>query len=260
MWRVSTAGGSVDLVGSVHVLRQGTPLPPAARIAVETADVVVFETDLDGLASASLGMLARGTLPEGTSLRDVVSESTYREVARRLDASDLDIESFSRMRPWMLGLTIASFELFKAGFSPSEGVDIRLWELAGEAGAERRALETVDEQIALFAELDREQSEAFLRYTLDDLDTLITSLDELTRAWAVGDMEELGTLLHEGFEEAPDLFDSFVTRRNRAWLPEIESLLRQGRPALVVVGALHLVGDGGLIEMLRERGYRVQQL
>ena len=58
----------------------------------------------------------------------------------------------------------------------------------------------------------------------------------------------------------PDLFERMVTVRNRAWLPRIEGLLNGDETAMVVVGALHLVGPGGLIEMLRDQGYRVEQL
>jgi uncharacterized protein YbaP (TraB family) len=51
-----------------------------------------------------------------------------------------------------------------------------------------------------------------------------------------------------------------VAGRNRNWLPQLEELLAGGEPAMAVVGALHLVGNDGLISQLRARGYRVEQL
>jgi len=67
-------------------------------------------------------------------------------------------------------------------------------------------------------------------------------------------------LLIEGFEEFPELFRKMVTDRNRSWLSPVEELIAGDRDAMVVVGALHLVGDGGLVALLREQGYTVEQL
>ena len=50
-----------------------------------------------------------------------------------------------------------------------------------------------------------------------------------------------------------------VTRRNQAWLPRVEQLLHGDGTSMVVVGALHLVGEGGLVDLLRDQGYQVEQ-
>ena len=62
------------------------------------------------------------------------------------------------------------------------------------------------------------------------------------------------------FADYPDLYEKLIGARNRAWLPAIEELLAGDRDAMVVVGAMHLVADDGIIEMLRQKGYTVTQL
>jgi hypothetical protein len=89
---------------------------------------------------------------------------------------------------------------------------------------------------------------------------MIPQLDELSRQWRAGEVEPVEALLLEGFRQFPDLFERMVTERNDAWMMPIEMLLAGEQDALVVVGALHLVGEGGVVEMLRKRGYSVEQL
>ena len=55
-------------------------------------------------------------------------------------------------------------------------------------------------------------------------------------------------------------YDRLLIERNRTWLPKIEALFARPRPAFVVVGAAHLVGPDGLLQMLKAKGYKVEQL
>ena len=79
-------------------------------------------------------------------------------------------------------------------------------------------------------------------------------------AWRSGDAARLATLLSKEFREFPALYRPLVTDRNQHWLPQIEQFLQEDRNTLVVVGALHLVGRGGLLELLRQAGYQPTQL
>ena len=67
------------------------------------------------------------------------------------------------------------------------------------------------------------------------------------------------TLL-KSFEDYPKLYDVFVAQRNRKWLPRIETFLRDNDNYLVVVGVGHLTGKDSLVGMLRQKGYKVEQL
>ena len=57
----------------------------------------------------------------------------------------------------------------------------------------------------------------------------------------------------------PEIHRKVIDDRNRRWLPQIEGLLSRGENALIVVGAAHLVGKNGIIELLKDRGYSVEQ-
>jgi hypothetical protein len=164
------------------------------------------------------------------------------------------------MKPWMAALSVAGLELARAGYQPASGLDLHFSRRAAEAGKERQALETVEQQLGLFTGLSPEESAAFLRSTLDELETMIPLLDQVAASWRVGEVKPVEDLLGSEFSEFPELRERMVAARNRAWLERIEALLAGDRDALVVVGALHLVGPEGLVALLRGRGYTVTQL
>jgi hypothetical protein len=260
LWSVERGSTTVYLLGSIHVLKEDAyPLPEAIDRSFDDAEVVVFEVDLDDMSEAALKMLAAGTLEGDENLEQVVGPTMWLEVSQHLESAGLKPAAFQRMKPWMVALSLSAFELARAGYTPGAGLDTRLNARAKAAGKMRLALETVDFQVGIFTDLDPVQSVDFLRYTLRDLDTVIPLLDELASSWRAGDVEPVEKLLLEGFEESPDLFKELVTDRNRNWLGQVEELIGGDRDALVVVGALHLVGDGGLVALLRDSGYAVEQ-
>jgi uncharacterized protein YbaP (TraB family) len=94
---------------------------------------------------------------------------------------------------------------------------------------------------------------------LDEQD-MAGDLEEITAAWRRGDLAKLESLLRSGVEESPAFFKALTTDRNLRWLPQIEAMLAHPEDDyLVVTGALHMVGEEGLVELLRRKGYKVER-
>jgi uncharacterized protein YbaP (TraB family) len=263
LWRVRSDTTTMYLLGSVHLMKSDAyPLPVVIETAFQASSRAVFEVDLgaEGTAEAALGALAAGMLPEGRTLRETVSGDTWRLVEQHAESSGLDAGSLQRMRPWMVATTLALTELQRAGYSPLDGVDRHFYRRAVEAGTPVEGLETVEFQLQLMADLTPEQDEAFLRQTVSELETVIPMVDEIVALWRAGRAGEVAALLAEGYRDHPQLFERLVSDRNAGWMPRLEELLEGPGPVFVVVGALHLVGDGGVIERLRSEGYSVEQL
>lgn len=261
MWRVAGDGGTVDLLGSIHFMKEDAyPLDAAIERAYAAADTLVFETDLDQAERAGAEMLRRGTLDGDLTLVDVIGDERSRELEAWLSERGLSVAMFNRMRPWMVALSVTAFELQRQGYLGTQGIDARFAERAANDGKRVVALETFDYQISLFADMTDVQGAEFLGYTMTELETIVPLIDDVVAAWTSGDVAAVEQLLADGFDEHPELFRKLVTDRNRRWLPEIEELLRAEGDGLVVVGALHLVGEHGLIEMLRSKGYEVEQV
>ncbi|MGH7770074.1 MAG: TraB/GumN family protein, partial [Candidatus Binatia bacterium] len=120
--------------------------------------------------------------------------------------------------------------------------------------------ETLEYQLGLFDGLPERMQEALLLQSLGDADLTEAAVAAVVKSWASGDLKTLDALLLQGMmRDHPDLYRALILDRNRAWLPKIESYLTQNENYLVVVGAAHLAGKDGLIEMLKTKGYAIEQ-
>jgi uncharacterized protein YbaP (TraB family) len=145
--------------------------------------------------------------------------------------------------------------LIQAGYEAKAGVDMQLTQSATADHKPIVALETMSEQMGFFSHLTLEEQRQFLRSTLNDLDTAGSDTAAVVRAWERGDVRELEHLFREEAAESPQLMRLLTTERNRKWLPRIASLLNDDHDDMVVVGAMHLIGDDGLVALLKRQGY-----
>lgn len=159
----------------------------------------------------------------------------------------------------MAATAVTALELQKMGFEGEFGVDRHIFEKAQESKVDIVGLETVEYQLGLFDNLPVKVQEYFLIQSLEDLENVETRIQAMVKAWEGGDVKELEALL-AGMKEYPELYQSLVVTRNHHWLPQIEQRLQKRGPVFVVVGALHLLGEEGILAALAKKGYRVEQM
>ena len=87
-----------------------------------------------------------------------------------------------------------------------------------------------------------------------------TEAAALVAAWKQGDAAKLDSLLKESLDDYPDLAQVLLYDRNARWVPRIEALLAADKDCLVIAGAAHLVGAGSVVERLKAKGYKVEQV
>jgi len=262
LWEVKGKHNTIYLLGSVHMLKVAdSALPAAALHAYAMSKFLVMELDLNGVGAESL--LESGaeleTLPEGQSLADAAGPQLYAKLLVRAQPLGLEPEILSHFQPWFAALMLQQFELAKSGFDPAAGVDEQFAVLAQADHKPIIGLETIDEQLGFFAHLSLEQQREFLRSTLQDSATPESEADAVVQAWQRGDTVKLEQLLREETNESPELYRLLTTERNRRWLPKITQLLNGDDNYLVIVGALHLIGHDGVIELLQRQGYTAVQ-
>ena len=261
-WEVKGSANTVYLLGSVHMLKPtDSALPPEVLSAYERCKALVMELDLnDADAEALLGSSVElAMLPEGQSLSEVLGTELYGELAAHAKSLGMEPELMDRFQPWFAALALEQTALGKSGFEAGAGVDEQFAQRAQADGKPIIALETVDEQLGFFAHLSMEQQRQYLRATLKDLDTEASDAAVRVAAWQRGDSAELERLMRKESADNPELFRMLTTERNRRWLSRITELLHDDQDYLVIVGALHLVGDDGLVALLRNQGFKIQQ-
>lgn len=263
LWQLQGKSNVVYLLGSVHVLKESDyPLAGPIEAAFTNSQVAVFEASPKEMKEpeTQLKMMAKSTLPAGETLKDRLSPKLYADFQKQVEQAGVPATVFDQFQPAMAGFALVMIELQKLGADPANGMDEHFFSRAEKEGKRIVPLETVEFQINLMTTFTRSEEESLLRSLLDQLDDTKKMWNEMITAWKTGDSASLEKLLNDSMKESPAIFKRLVTDRNQTWVPKIEELLRGADNAVVIVGAGHLVGTNGVVELLRRKGISIKQL
>jgi uncharacterized protein YbaP (TraB family) len=262
LWKVRSETATAHLLGSIHLFkREMYPLDRKIEEAFQRSDVLVVEADVRPASGGERQkQVLRGALyPEGDSLANHISKETRDLLARMFPG--LSLEGVSRLKPWALAMTLAVQEYQKLGWDYEYGMDAYFLEKAAD-GKQVREIERPDIVIDMLNGFSDEYQDLFLRYTLLDLDGVGEKTDRIVKAWTAGDAAALEKIISVIIHENPVLLpvvDALLYKRNVNMAARIEEYLNEKGEFFVVVGAAHLVGEKGIVELLRNKGFPVDQ-
>src|SRR5262245_42154733 len=262
LWTVRSGASVLYLAGSVHALGKDVyPLPAPFEKAFEASGTLVEEINLaeaESLSAAPI-LLAKGMYGDGRTFDTVVSKETAALVTEKFKQTGLPIEMFRAMKPWMVMLMLTALEVQKMGLEAALGLDKYFYDKAVAAKKPVVGLETAEFQIDRFDKMSDKVQEQMLLSTLTELDAQNNQLRSMIVAWQRGDTATLEKSVRSSFAGYPAAYTSLVAERNRNWIPQLQMCLSSSTPCFVVVGAAHMVGPDGLLALLQQRGYKVEQ-
>lgn len=262
LWAVTGKDSTVYLFGSVHVLPEGGfTVEGALGEAYGDAERVCFEIDTRNVDPTEMTAvtLARAVDPDGRDLFELLGDSADR-VRASAAAAGIDIAPYAPFEPWFAGLTVSVMALQQHGYDVEHGVEQVIEAVVARDGKPSCGLEEIDEQLAMLDELSPELQLELLLQSLEEATEIEQVFAPMLAAWRNGDDGKFARYLNEEFAEYPELAELLIYRRNERWVGPVEAMLDGSDDVLLVVGALHLVGDRGLPELLRGRGYQVKRL
>ena len=263
VWAIHGDHNTVYLAGSVHLLKAGdSQLPPAFDRAYSGSKAIVMELALDQVdpMQATTWMMEHGMLKGGATLRATIGDDRYRKVMAEAQRLGVPEEMLDMMEPWVIGLQLLELQYAQLGFNPEEGVEQQLQHRAHDDGKPITGLETMDDQLGLLAGMPYPDQARFLDMIVTEMHDVEHETQSVVLAWRNGDAEKLAALLGDEYKSFPALYRLLVSDRNKRWIPQIEKLLHGSQDCFVVVGALHLVGEGGLLQLLRHDGFKPEEL
>ena len=271
LWKVAGEHGDLYLLGSFHFLKpEDYPLDADVDQAFERANEVVFELSPEELGSPTLAMqmMQAGLRTDGSRLDDDLDAGAAGRLAgwaqanqSTLQATGIGAQAFQLFEPWFASLLVTTTELGRYGLQAQHGLDVHLARRARDAGKPTAGLETAIQQIEFLDGMATADQVQMLIEALEQADAGPAAIEALHATWRAGDAETLWNgMAGEMRERSPTLYARINTQRNDAWLPKLEQMLQQQGDILVVVGALHLLGEDGVVEKLAAKGYAVERV
>jgi len=225
LWKLEAGKNTVYLLGSIHLLKKDTvSSKPIIDEVFSKAKRLVFEID--------------------------IPKETPEKTQKLLMQKGVNLD----------GKTLIVMQLQKLGYDPSFGIDRQLAQRAQQANKPISGLETAEYQFDQLDRLSPAMQELMLRQSFDEMEQLGKTVDEMVLAWRTGDVASAEKLLLESMTDYPEIREKLLDERNRNWLPKIDQFLKLDEDVLVVVGAAHLLGKNGVIELLKSRGYKMEQM
>ena len=210
IWKIDGPKGDIYLFGSVHLLPQGVNWrTPALDAALNEAKVVVFEIDLEEAKNLAImqQLIAKlGVLPAGQTLANLLSPEGRAKFERVLGLLGIPAASLDPLRPWLASITIGVQWIVSKGYDPNSGVDDKVWNLAKQNGKQLAHLETIEEQLDVFAGLTRDQEiELLARLGRSNRKFARNCSTTSSAAWRKGDTAKLDKVLNADMDDTPGL-------------------------------------------------------
>ncbi|KKO44165.1 polysaccharide biosynthesis protein GumN [Arsukibacterium ikkense] len=262
VWKVSKDGQHFYLAGTVHVLSKSDyPLPTAYDTAFNASSHLLFETDLNVLTSPAglTKMMLQNTYTDGKTLEQVLSAGVYQQLKAYATERNMPIAAISRFKPGFATMMLAMVEMKRIGAAET-GVDLHYMQLGQQQGKGIAGLETMDEHLAVLDGMNQLDPDLTISSTLNDMHKVESQLADMKQAWRSGDTAKLEQLFIGDLKQIPQLYEILLVNRNHAWMEQLKALSSEQHVTMVLVGALHLAGDDGLLKLLQQQGYLLSQL
>ena len=206
-------------------------------------------------AVAIMSSMSSMMLPPEQNLKQVIGESLYQQTLSEVQHLGLTDPVLQRFKPWAVAVTLSMPQM------EDSFLDQRIYQQALENRQAVYGLETADEQLAVFDQMGDELQIQMLRDVLEQIDELDEQLESMVKTYLDRDLEKLRQLTIEYESSNKELMawfeDKLIRDRNLLMAERLMEMLNTGE-TFVAVGALHLVGDSGLINTIEKEGYSVR--
>ena len=259
LWEISGNGLAVPsyLFGTFHLLcKDDINIGPALKQAVTNSSEVYLELDMDDPATLMGGLMLMN-MKGGKKLKDLYSPEAYKRILNYFkDSLQTPLGLFQGMKPeFLIALLYPKMMPCPAASSVEEAV----MQLAKAGDKEIKGLETMAFQASLFDSIPYEKQAEELLSAIDSMEKTEIYFGLMLNAYKNQQLDEIEkiTLNPEfGFEDNQDML---LDNRNKNWVIQLKEIMKN-KPVFIAVGAGHLIGKAGLINLLRAAGYTVKGL
>lgn len=262
-WVVSDKNSQIYLLGSMHYGEQDFyPLPKEIESAYASSSHLAVEADISSLDGKVMGGLLQkyAALSDGETLKSVLGAELYARFEAFCKKNHMSVDAWQMWQPWFVAMQLVQIELTRTQWQAMLGIDLHFLMRKNKSLIE---LESIESQFKLFSHFSKEDQQVFFQQTLNDLDKSVEYLGGLARAWKTGDLDAMETLLVDTFDESQSgkkFHQKFFVERNQKMAAQAKDFLKQDKKVFFIVGAGHMIGEQGIVELLIKSGYKVERV
>lgn len=257
-WEISGNGLKKPsyVFGTIHIIaEQDFFFPKYMEKALKKSKKLIMEVDLTDVMG-QINMLQLTMLDSGKTLADLYNKEDYAFIRQTvLDSFQINIEQFNFMKPIFVQQQLFSTNIISGGMKSYE---LHLLNLAVKYRKQTGGLETADEQLRILDSIPLSAQAAMLLEGLKNIHHQRKQLANMVQMYKSQNVEGLSQMLSEG-EELGAHADALLANRNRKWIPLIENEIKK-QSVFIAVGAGHLGGPNGVIQLLKQRGFLLRPI
>ncbi|WP_416397457.1 TraB/GumN family protein [Allohahella sp. A8] len=254
------------LIGTVHIADESYyPLAQPIMQAIDNTDVLLVELDdAQGDQAENMKLFTSfASLPKGQTIDDLYSPSTVKKLEQAVESVGVPADSIRKQKPVYTVVTLSVMQAMRQGLSPEYGIDLYLSRQARKRPSLKvKGLETFEGQMKLLDKLPSDEK-AVLGY-LEEFQQAPEMYRDMGDAWKAGNGGALyQAAIAEPMREAPELkpfYEMLFFERNESMTTGFKQCLSENTRCMLAVGAGHMVGPGGIADLLRKQGFRVTQV
>jgi len=256
LWEISGNGLQQPsyLFGTIHMIcKEDFLISEIVKQKFNSSKQVYLELDMDD-PQLQVTMMQQMQLPDKETLKNKLGESDFKKLDSFLQKEmNMNLVMFDKFKPMMVMSILAQRLLPCAGM---ESYDMNFAKMATEQKKELLGLEKVEDQLGVFDAIPDSLEIRSIMNMVNDFESHKKEFSRMSSIYKTQDLDALYQLM----AESPEMMGSqelLLDRRNRNWIPVMESVMKNST-TFFAVGAGHLAGSQGVLELLRKQGYKVK--
>lgn len=242
------------LFGTFHIMcPQDYDLNETVKSKLKSTNQTVLELDMDD-PQMMVQMQQTMFMTDGKSLKDLLPEVDYNLVkAYFIDSLNMPFGLLEKVKPFAL----SSMLYPKILGCPMQSYEMDLVKLSKENKSEVMGLESVADQMGVFDKIPYEKQAEDLLKAVSDLEKSRTEFNKMIAAYKTKDIDVIAKMVAEEENGYADFTDVLLTDRNKNWIAKMVDYAT-AKSTFFAVGAGHLGGDEGVVNLLRKKGFTVR--
>jgi uncharacterized protein YbaP (TraB family) len=265
LWEVTGNGltkpsyvyGTIHIIGSDDFF-----LPKGTLSAIDQADELIFEIDMNEMTdiTSQMSLLKDVFMKDDLSIKDLLSEADYKVVSDHFEKMGLPLFFFEKMKPMFLTV-FASTDFDPSGLQNGsmKSYEFEFFEMANKSSKPVSGLETIAFQMGIFDKIPYKDQATMLVESIKNSDVGGAQFAEMIRVYKAQDIDAMVSMISEDDSGMGEFEDILVDGRNKNWIPIMKEKMA-AKQVFFAVGAGHLGGKNGVINLLKKEGYSLKPL